>query len=1401
MPWGAFAKPWEFAPPEEAKQYQKQPPPQAAPDPSQGMLDDYYAKLGEGLGDVGLDPSSFLPKPQQQPQNTYSLPGADVGFPVYQPPDQPQPQQDSGGGLLGKLSGAASDIGSALTDYTSPQGFASQFTDPLKGIADLRDATGSSLGVVQDAGHRVSGPVLGSMLDQQGNVDTNPLHALQNLGSAELNANPLYRIGSGLVNQENPYSDQAAQQYNRFQQSDAPIGVKVGAGILSDPTTYVGPGLASKLGPLRHVIGQPLEAGLGAAFGAGAAAQGAETAGLPDWAQQAAPFAGAIVGGGIGGHLAETGQVAKTAEQALSSERGSFDTTGAPATPEVAGAPPEVAGAVSSPVPPADLAESILDLPKPTPPPLTRTDVVMNRVKEAIGVPQSNEIAQTAVDYRKQYLPVVESQANALSTQVDNTLRQAFKIGKDGRVEDIVGRPFIQDIAARLPDFQQYLTPEQLAAMEDVRTRLTPYKAVLDRAGIEVGSRTDVQDGGFYMPRGRADLEGADAAVKVGSGRGGGKAGFEKGAKFESMAQGADAGYEYAPLAEAINSYAKDAGQRAIDTHVADYFKQARDGAGKLIGETPADRMDQVIKAQWEDVNQRLLSVRGKLETAEQRAGISTGKGDELAGVLEKQATGSSIPLDPSPRVARDINRFITRAEQRITALRQKGQGYAETADNLSRDLAAIKDERANLHPDYQLALDEARATPRTQGTIALPRSAALNGWTFPDEVATAMQNALNHEKPLMGRGSTPLKAVQAFNNITRGLKATGDISFTGIQGLIGAARDPIGYGKAMAVAFKSMADPQALGAYLNDMDAKYAAKGLPSIAEKVKNGLHIGGADTEYSIKTGLSGKIDSIVNGGKINPFRGSNRSFGYFGDVMRNELADLAYENGLSKGFDMADPKNFKSAMDVANRATGWSPNTFGGDLGQLGMFAPRFFQSQLEYLATSAESGTVGGMEARRGLVRLLGLSVGLTVLGNEATGRAIPYTEMFNPQSSNFMRFRVGGQDVSVLGPWDSLLRSAISLGPLDLDRDLATMSGIKGNLHAPDPSYILRTKASPAVALAWDQITGKTFTGDDARTPGSIAQQLFVPFSMQDVTNQNPLQTAIGTTGLKSTPETPSEQLNGIARAKYGQDYADLMTSQQKQIQSDHPDTYLRYQQHQSSDTQKYNAQKEVYAQQQSASDAALLSGKMSPSQYKTEMDSRRDKMEGVGTTIYGDKTVDNPTNWKQRYGNILRTNTTATGTVDWAKVDDAVASLSADDQAHITDNRGAKGTPLQQLRSQISQEYYNLPQYRGYTADQGFKLNEIDNAVKNLSRDRRGQPGDELAQLRALDKYAQQNSIAKTSPAYIGERRQILGILQQDNSRKNYAAKHPEIALVTGNAPLNQQQIQAIQRRLGSTQ
>ena len=1089
---------------------------------------------------------------------------------------------------------------------------------------------------------------------------------------------------------------------------------------------------------------------------------------------------------------------------------------GSGAAPPPASPPPPTGGPPPSPggpgprprpAPARPPQHTPFDLGPLAPAPLSRRDQWMNTIKRTLGVGvEENEYSSPVMRFRRAAEPVIKSHADRVAAIIPVIRDRAFKVDKYGRITDLPGQPTIQDVAARLPDFLPHMHADQIAALERIRAEIEPYTNALKDFGIEHGSRADIIDGGFYIPRGNAALEGADAPRKVGRSRGsaGGKIGAERHAKFvpgendldiESMSDAIANGYEYSSLEESLRGHVGDVGRRVTDKQVAEYFKNLVDEEGNYIGETAFDRMNPAVRAEYQAAKKAAARVQSRLHTALKRAGLATGKGDELASVLERQATGAAQRasagaesateiatrmdamrhrVTPPPRTAEaatnEINtlqRFISRSQDRIYELRQRGGRYADEAGILQQQLDAARTRLENVEPRYQRAIDNARSTPRDQGRIDI---SGLEQHTFPDAIANAANKYIKNEKPPSGQGAVLLNTISAFNNLLRGLRASMDVSFTGIQGLIGAVHHPVDYGRAVALAWRSMGDPQALGKYLLDFDEAAIKNGGLTSRQWIEAGLHVGGADTEFAIGKGLPAIGEALGKGGKINPIRGSNRAFGYFGDMLRMELADTAYRNALAHGFDMTSPANLRSVADVANNATGWSPNAFAGTTGHLAMFAPRFFQSQLDLLAKAATEGTIAGHEARMMIAKLVGTGTILTVAANEFSDRPIPYEELFDPRSPNFMRMRIDGQDVSLFGPWDSLLR------------------GIT-NAAQGDITYMARTKASPFVSMAWDLLSGDTFTGENARTPGEALRNL-LPFSLAQSPEAIMSATkgdlgglgreAIGTTGLKATPMTPNEQLDTLSKATYGKPFYDLLASQQEEIKKEHPDLWQRAVERKSSQTQRFEMLKGQYREEQMAADGQLLAGALSREDWKNQFDDRRQQMFGAGRALFDNKAIANPKTPEQRYIQIIESHKDAAGAIDWDKVDVDVAALSAADQAYIEDRQGLGNTPVVAAYKRAAKqrsEMFALPKYAGFSADQARAIDDLWVQVRaNASR---SEPGPMLVALRKL----LEDGRSVDPMVLTGVRRRIVGTLPSLRQRELYAKRHPEMVMFYGGA------------------
>ena len=761
-------------------------------------------------------------------------------------------------------------------------------------------------------------------------------------------------------------------------------------------------------------------------------------------------------------------------------------------------------------------------------------------------------------------------QANRLMEKARNVLKK-FDLDENGLIKDTE------------------LFPDQEAAIRQLGDELAQYRAADIGMGREIGFRPsvladaptftvgmnpagmDIRDladqMGVYLPRGRPEEDGLAAVTRVtGPGRRGGKPGAEKSAVYDSVAQGMANKEVYPSLTEATQDYALTMGRALAEQHAANQVLLLTDAAGERMAKTSADRVPTAIRQQHDVLAKKLISLRKQVATAEKQFGVVSAAHDELDDALEqvvKNKPGETRPLAKIPKVAEKLDakaerltterfgkpsqepvrikmpvsdtaaaeaqgiqetldklnelvpddidkiRFldsaVLRTQKRLAALADRRTGKFFKLDVLGKELTRIEDEVKALAPQWKEAIS--KGTPRGQGTIGLN---ALSPYSVPNEVSNAFNHALKNMQPISGQGSKLVTVPEAINGFLRGVGASLDMSYTAIQGLVGATKDPAAYMKAWTTALGAWKNEAAFGRYLEGIDTRKPA-GLTS--QDVARYVTTSGGEAEY-ISAGL----------GKLPFFHQSNRSFGTFGDVVRYELFINSVEAAQKSG--RVIDENFLTGLGKAvDRASGTTEKRFGGDLGSLAMFAPRFFQSQLEMVGKALTDGTIEGDFARESLLKLTGTGVLMTVGINEALGNETDFRlTVGGKMNPNFMRIRVAGQDVSLFGPWDSLLRIAVNASPVAI-----TESGV--GLQKPDLTYGLRSKASPIVSHGWDLSTGKNFRGEDVGFTSSEGLQnlgrSFAPFGLSNVGKGEGggiAQTIVGLSGLKTTPMSEREQ-------------------------------------------------------------------------------------------------------------------------------------------------------------------------------------------------------------------------------------------------------------------------------------
>ena len=434
-------------------------------------------------------------------------------------------------------------------------------------------------------------------------------------------------------------------------------------------------------------------------------------------------------------------------------------------------------------------------------------------------------------------------------------------------------------------------------------------------------------------------------------------------------------------------------------------------------------------------------------------------------------------------------------------------------AENLGVKMDALQVQIDNMSTAWKKSLEVARRPPPQDMIIPLP---GLSGYFFPDTVANAARVYLRDVEPgFLGN------AYDAFNSLYRGARGTMDNSYMLVQGLLRMYDNFPAWSKALALSHKAwgltrdeLKGERAVDAFFRHATEKAIQKQLPTPDQLAGHGLVVPGADTEFMLGRGFASGL------GHLPIIRNANRAFGATGDAMRVEWAYDMLEGMLKTKTlrEIIDDGDMASMVGVINNATGWSKGRFGGAAGDLLLFAPRFLNSRFETLGKAImgtpsllsqpfgsygkEWGpykpTVGQRQASRSMLKMAVGASTMTYLFNAMQGRETDWNPVKKIgkgtsgerwiKNPNFMRVRAFGQDISLLGTWDSLLGLIITSAAV-------TEEG--------GPHQAVRSMSSGAVGLAWDFMSGFNGVGEPVRNSGAqIAHRLlstFMPFSGEEI--------------------------------------------------------------------------------------------------------------------------------------------------------------------------------------------------------------------------------------------------------------------------------------------------------------
>lgn len=432
------------------------------------------------------------------------------------------------------------------------------------------------------------------------------------------------------------------------------------------------------------------------------------------------------------------------------------------------------------------------------------------------------------------------------------------------------------------------------------------------------------------------------------------------------------------------------------------------------------------------------------------------------------------------------------------------------------------------LSDQHQSILDGIRSGIGSAERAPFP--VEFQGKYYPEAIGKELNRANTDTSP-----TGLVKTIGDINNVIRPIMATLDASFMGVQGLVAALSNPREYGKA----FQTLVT----NGY-GDYESLRRADG--SLHAFLSDGGHWAARNDvgEYLFPSSLS-KLPGV---GKA--MDTSNSWFTQFGNVLRMELYKSMDWSTLTNTVESSAKR--ASAVRTINLMTGFTPTNPSG-LESAIEFAPRFFRSQLGLLSDAVTKGDISSMGAARKLGTMLTAGVALT----EAMNRALGQETDTDPNSPNFMRVRVGGEDASVFGTWDTLARAITK----------SIQNPIKG------VEYLASVKASPVMRRMLDVFTGSTLDGHklDWSSVGGILQSVGteatqnLPISAgqigSDIVN-HPGDVAtpefagaqvLNFLGTKATPLSPSENMaikrDGLAKSVFGKDsWEQLEPFQQQQL-------------------------------------------------------------------------------------------------------------------------------------------------------------------------------------------------------------------------------------------------------------
>ena len=519
---------------------------------------------------------------------------------------------------------------------------------------------------------------------------------------------------------------------------------------------------------------------------------------------------------------------------------------------------------------------------------------------------------------------------------------------------------------------------------------------------------------------------------------------------FRSASEGMTQGFKYKAPWEAYEELVLETGSAVIDSKVAKYLSNTALENGLEYG-----NLEQLIGNRfYKTIDDNLLQLKRKLvDTARESKirGSIKAANEIMTNIKDEVFVRPGLTADNTDSVTNLTNIELNRLEDAFGELNLNVDDFMTKYKVPEADKLEIRSLLKNA--DIKNLGDDVR-----EGMGQL-ENLGFESHYFPSAFRNAAQKAI---QDIRGTEVQKSNMIRNLNSMLRTFGATGDFSGVGIQGWAAMAREigTIAEKGKFSKELKSLNSGASYNA-LKFLYKPFVESGEDIVGDylvrKTQLGKLNGTLTPQDAVESGLAlyhQAPDMFINraqwfsrlpGGKYadNVLRAFDQSFTNYGNILRYELfeKEMLYHM-LNEGKTARELIDSGTASEIAtalNTITGVGKREFLGSTGQFLIFAPRYFYARFKMtfdgmrgLAKTAIPGQKPTLEQKyyvQTFASLLGLGTTTTFMINGALGEetdVIPWKKNESTgeyyANPNFMRIRIGGQDISLFGPVDAILR-------------------------------------------------------------------------------------------------------------------------------------------------------------------------------------------------------------------------------------------------------------------------------------------------------------------------------------------------------------------------------------------